>query len=44
MTLAHSVGATGTPSYVIGKNLVVGAVGLAGLTRQIAAARSQVAN
>jgi protein-disulfide isomerase len=44
LTLANAIGIHGTPSYVIGKNLVVGAVGVAGLEGQIAAARRQEAN
>ncbi len=41
--LASAVGITGTPGYVIGKDVVVGAVGLAGLKRQIDAVRSAAA-
>jgi protein-disulfide isomerase len=37
--LAEDMGLNGTPSYVIGKDVVVGAVGLEGLTRKIAEAR-----
>jgi protein-disulfide isomerase len=37
--LAEDMGLNGTPSYVIGKDVVVGAVGLAGLTKKIAEAR-----
>jgi protein-disulfide isomerase len=37
--LASAVGITGTPGYVIGKDVVVGAVGLAELKRQIVLAR-----
>ena len=44
MALAKAIGIRGTPSYVIGKNLVVGAVGLAGLDGEIAAARRQSPN
>jgi protein-disulfide isomerase len=33
--LASAVGITGTPGYVIGKDVVVGAIGLTGLKRQI---------
>jgi protein-disulfide isomerase len=44
MTLAGAVGIRGTPSYVIGKSLVVGAVGVAALEGDIAAARKQAAN
>lgn len=39
MTLANAIGIHGTPSYVIGKNLVVGAIGIAALEGDIAAAR-----
>jgi protein-disulfide isomerase len=42
--LASSVGATGTPAYVVGKELVVGAVGIAGLKDHIDGARRQAAN
>ena len=38
--LASAVGITGTPGYVIGKDVVVGAVGIAELKRQIDAARA----
>lgn len=37
--LAEDMGLNGTPSYVIGKDVVVGAVGLPGLTKKIAEAR-----
>jgi protein-disulfide isomerase len=37
--LASAVGITGTPGYVIGKQVVYGAVGIAELKRQITAAR-----
>ena len=37
--LASALGITGTPSFVIGDSVVVGAVGLAKLTEKIAAAR-----
>jgi protein-disulfide isomerase len=37
--LAASLGITGTPSFVIGETVTVGAVGLAKLTEKIAAAR-----
>lgn len=40
MTLASAIGIRGTPSYVIGKNLVVGAIGVAALEGDIAAARN----
>jgi protein-disulfide isomerase len=39
MKLASAVGATGTPTYVIGKDVVVGAVGIMGLQGHIDAAR-----
>ena len=41
MKLARAVGISGTPSYVVGKDLVVGAVGVSALKDHIAAARSQ---
>ena len=37
--IAEDMGLNGTPSYVIGKDVVVGAVGLEGLTKKIAEAR-----
>ena len=37
--LAESMGMNGTPSYVIGKQVVIGAVGLDGLKEKISAAR-----
>jgi protein-disulfide isomerase len=37
--LAEALGLNGTPSYVIGDNVVVGAVGLAGLQEKINTAR-----
>jgi protein-disulfide isomerase len=40
MKLASAVKITGTPGYVIGKDVVLGAVGITGLKRQIDAARS----
>jgi protein-disulfide isomerase len=39
MKLASAVGATGTPTYVVGKDVVVGAVGVMGLQVHIDAAR-----
>ncbi|MGP8119401.1 MAG: DsbA family protein, partial [Xanthobacteraceae bacterium] len=42
--LASAVGATGTPAYVVGKELVVGAIGVAGLKDHIDGARRQAAN
>jgi protein-disulfide isomerase len=38
--LARSLGVDGTPSYVVGENVVVGAVGAATLTDQIKVARN----
>lgn len=39
MTLAEALGLNGTPSYVIGNDVVIGAVGLATLSQKIQAAR-----
>jgi protein-disulfide isomerase len=39
LKLAEAIGLNGTPSYVIGKQVVVGAIGLAGLKQKIALAR-----
>jgi protein-disulfide isomerase len=39
MKLAEALGLNGTPSYVIGNDVVVGAVGLAALSQKIQAAR-----
>ena len=39
MKLAEAMGMNGTPSYVIGKQIVVGAVGLEGLKEKIGVAR-----
>ena len=39
--LASVVGITGTPGYVIGKDVVVGAIGITGLKRQIDTARGK---
>ncbi len=39
MKLAESMGLNGTPSYVIGKQIVIGAIGLDGLKEKIAQAR-----
>jgi protein-disulfide isomerase len=44
LKLARAVGISGTPSYVIGKDLVVGAVGIAALKDRIEAARGPTAN
>jgi protein-disulfide isomerase len=40
MKLASAVGATGTPTYVVGKDVIVGAVGMMGLQGHIEAARA----
>jgi protein-disulfide isomerase len=37
--LAEAMGMNGTPSYVIGKDVVVGAIGLEGLKEKIGMAR-----
>ena len=42
--LASTLGITGTPGYVIGKDVVVGAIGLRGLKRQIDTARGAAAH
>jgi len=39
LKVAEALGLNGTPSYVIGKEVVVGAVGLNGLTKKISEAR-----
>ncbi len=41
MKLAEALGLNGTPSYVIGNDVVIGAVGLAALSQKIDAARKQ---
>ena len=41
MKLAEALGLNGTPSYVIGNDVVIGAVGLATLSQKIQAARQQ---
>jgi protein-disulfide isomerase len=41
MKLAEALGLNGTPSYVIGNDVVIGAVGLATLTQKVNAARVQ---
>ena len=41
MKLAEALGLNGTPSYVIGNDVVIGAVGLAALAQKIQAARAQ---
>jgi protein-disulfide isomerase len=42
--LASAIGITGTPGYVIGKDVVVGGVGVTELKRQIDTARGMVAH
>jgi protein-disulfide isomerase len=42
--LASAIGITGTPGYVIGKDVVVGAIGLTELKRQIDTARGTAAH
>ncbi len=44
LKLATALGITGTPSYIVGKNVVIGAVGVASLTGQIDAARGHPVN
>ena len=39
MKLAEALGLNGTPSYVIGNDVVIGAVGLAALSQKVQAAR-----
>ena len=39
MKLAEALGLNGTPSYVVGEDVVIGAVGLAALKGKVAAAR-----
>jgi protein-disulfide isomerase len=39
MKLADEIGLSGTPSYVVGKQVVVGAIGLEGLSKKIGEAR-----
>ena len=41
MKLAEALGLNGTPSYVIGNDVVIGAVGLDALGKKIEAARTQ---
>jgi protein-disulfide isomerase len=41
MKLAEALGLNGTPSYVIGNDVVIGAVGLAQLSQKVQAARQQ---
>jgi protein-disulfide isomerase len=41
MTLARTLGLNGTPSYVIGNNVVIGAVGVAALDDKVKLARQQ---
>ena len=42
MKLAEALGISGTPSYVVGENVVAGAVGVSALREQIAGARTTV--
>lgn len=44
MKLAEALGIHGTPSFVIGNTVVVGAVGLAALQKDVAATRSRAVN
>jgi len=44
MKLASALGITGTPGYVIGNDVVLGAIGVAGLMQHIEAARDRRAN
>ena len=44
MELAEKLGLNGTPSYVIGPSVVIGAVGLATLKEKVEAARACAAN
>lgn len=44
MKLANALGISGTPGYVIGKDVVVGAIGLTGLEQHIKAARGGAVN
>jgi protein-disulfide isomerase len=44
MKLAGALGISGTPGYVVGKKVVIGAVGLVSLKDQIDSARAQAAN
>jgi len=39
LKVAEALGLNGTPSYIIGKDVVVGAIGLDGLTKKVAEAR-----
>jgi protein-disulfide isomerase len=41
MKLASAVGVTGTPSYVVGEKVMIGAVGIGGLRAQIATTRGR---
>jgi protein-disulfide isomerase len=41
MKLASVIGVSGTPSYVVGEKVMVGAIGVVGLKSQIAAERGQ---
>jgi protein-disulfide isomerase len=40
MKLASALGITGTPSYIIGEDVIIGAVGVAGLQQRIGAIRT----
>ena len=42
LTLATAIGLTGTPSYVVGSDVVMGAVGVDALREKVTAARSQL--
>jgi protein-disulfide isomerase len=42
--LAEALGLNGTPSYVIGDNVIVGAIGLKGLQEKVNTARCGKAN
>jgi protein-disulfide isomerase len=44
MKLAEALGISGTPGYVIGKDVVVGAIGLTGLEQHIKAVRGGAVN
>jgi protein-disulfide isomerase len=44
MKLANALGISGTPGYVIGKDVVVGAIGLTGLEQHLKAARGGAVN
>jgi protein-disulfide isomerase len=44
MKLAGTLGITGTPTYVVGKDVVLGAVGLMNLQGRIVSARARTVN